>query len=148
MKVILKQDVKNIGKKGDIVNVAEGYGHNFLIPRGLAVAASEGNLRHIAHQRQAEEQRAKRELKAAQKIGAALEGKTIKIVARVGSAGKLFGSITSQEIADQFRGEFAVEIDKRKIELKEPIRSLGSYSVLVKVHPQVHVNVKVEVVGE
>ncbi|HHY09387.1 MAG TPA: 50S ribosomal protein L9 [Firmicutes bacterium] len=148
MKVILQQDVKNIGKKGEVVNVAEGYGRNFLIPRGLAVEASAGNLRQVEHQRRAEEKRAERELKAAQKVAAELKGRSLKLEARVGGAGKLFGSITSQEIADQLRSQFSVEIDKRKIELSEPIRSLGSYSVLVKVHPQVHVTVNVEVVGE
>ncbi|NLJ80416.1 MAG: 50S ribosomal protein L9 [Firmicutes bacterium] len=148
MKVILLADVKNIGEKGDIVEVARGYGRNFLLPRGLAVKASTSNLRQVEHEKQAEKQKVRRELKKAQKAGAKIEGKTAKVVARVGEAGRLFGSITSQEIAEQLRRQYAVEIDKRKIELQEPIKSLGTYSVLVKIHPEVHVSLQIEVVGE
>ncbi|NLJ73863.1 MAG: 50S ribosomal protein L9 [Firmicutes bacterium] len=148
MKVILQKDVKNIGKKGDIVDVAEGYGRNFLLPRGLAVEATSGNLRKIEHEKKAEAKKAERELREAQAVGAKIKGKTLEIEARVGDAGKLFGSITTQEIADHLRRNFAVEIDRRKIELKEPIKSLGSYPVQVKIHPQVHVSLTVKVVGE
>lgn len=148
MKVILQQDVKNIGKKGEIVEVAEGYGRNFLLPRGLAVEASAGNVRKVEHQKQTESNKAARELKEAQKIGAKLRDQDVQVSARVGEGGKLFGSVTTQEIADQIRRQFSVEIDKRKIDLKEPIKSLGTHPVTVKVHPQVHVPVKVKVVGE
>ena len=148
MKVILQQDVKNIGKKGEIVEVAEGYGRNFLLPRGLAVEASAGNVRKVEHQKQTESNKAARELKEAQKIGAKLKDQDVQVSARVGEGGKLFGSVTTQEIADQIRRQFSVEIDKRKIDLKEPIKSLGTHPVTVKVHPQVHVPVKVKVVGE
>ncbi|NMA62195.1 MAG: 50S ribosomal protein L9 [Firmicutes bacterium] len=148
MKVILQQDVKNIGKKGEIVEVAEGYARNFLLPRGLAVEASAGNVRKVEHQKQTESNKAARELKEAQKIGAKLKDQDVQVSARVGEGGKLFGSVTTQEIADQIRRQFSVEIDKRKIDLKEPIKSLGTHPVTVKVHPQVHVPVKVKVVGE
>lgn len=148
MKVILQQDVKNIGKKGEIVEVAEGYGRNYLIPRGLAVEASAGNVRQAQHQRDTESNKAARELKEAQKIGAKIKEQDVQVSARVGEGGKLFGSITTQEIADQLRRHFSVEIDKRKIDLKEPIKSLGTHPVTVKVHPQVHVTIKVKVVAE
>lgn len=148
MKVILQQDVKNIGKKGEVVEVAEGYGRNFLLPRGLAVEASAGNVRQAQHQKQAESNKAARELKEAQKTGAKFQNQELTVSARVGEGGKLFGSITTQEIADQLRRQFAVEIDKRKIDLKEPIKSLGTYPITVKVHPQVHVAVQVKVVAE
>lgn len=148
LKVILQKDVKNIGKKGDVVDVAEGYGRNYLIPRGLAVEATSGNLRKIEHARKAEAKKAERELKDAQAVGAKIDGKTLEIEARVGDAGKLFGSITNQEIADHLRRTFSVEIDRRKIELKEPIKSLGSYPVQIKVHPQVHISFTVKVIGE
>ena len=145
MKVILQKDVKNIGKKGDVVEVAEGYGRNFLLPRGLAVEANAGNLRHAAQQRQLESAKAERELKDAEKIGAKLKGQKLEIKAKVGEGGRLFGSVTTQEIADQLRKQFSVEIDKRKIDVQEPIKTLGSHPVTVKVHPKVHVTVTVEV---
>lgn len=148
MKVILQQDVKNIGKKGEIVEVAEGYGRNYLIPRGLAVEASAGNVRKAQHQRDTESNKAARELKEAQKIGAKIKEQDVQVSARVGEGGKLFGSITTQEIADQLRRHFSVEIDKRRIDLKEPIKTLGSHSVTVKVHPKVHVSMTVEVTPE
>ncbi len=148
MKVILQQDVKKIGKKGEVVDVAEGYGRNYLLPRGLAIEANAGNLRQVAQQQQAESSRARRELQEAEKIGAIFRDKNLQVVAKVGEGGKLFGSITSQEIADQLRRQFSVEIDKRKIDLKEPIKSLGSHPVVVKVHPKVHVPLTVKVVAE
>ncbi|NLM40957.1 MAG: 50S ribosomal protein L9 [Firmicutes bacterium] len=147
MKVILQADIKSLGKKGDVVEVAEGYGRNYLLPRGLAVEASEGNLRHVAQQKQLESAKAERELKEAQKIGEKIKDQKLEVQAKVGEGGKLFGSVTPQEIADQLRRQFAVEIDKRKIEIKEPIKSLGTHPVVVKVHPKVHVTVLVNVVA-
>ena len=147
MKVILQADIKSLGKKGDVVEVAEGYGRNYLLPRGLAVEASEGNLRHVAQQKQLESAKAERELKEAQKIGEKIKDQKLEVQAKVGEGGKLFGSVTPQEIADQLRRQFAVEIDKRKTEIKEPIKSLGTHPVVVKVHPKVHVTVLVNVVA-
>jgi len=146
VKVILQADVKNIGSKGEIVDVKEGYGRNYLIPRGLAVEATPGYLRQAAHQKKVEEARAEREVREARALEARLKDQVVAVTARVGEGGKLFGSVTTQEIADGLRKLFAVEIDKRKIDLKEPIKSLGTYSVLVKIHPQVHVPLKVKVV--
>lgn len=148
MKVILQADVKKIGRKGDVVEVAEGYGRNYLLPRGLAVEASAGNLRQVAEVKKAESSKVGRELKEAEKTGAALKDKVVNVSAKVGEGGRLFGSITTQEIAEQLRRQFSVEIDKRKIDLKEPIKSLGAHSVVVKVHPQVHVPITVKVVAE
>jgi len=148
MKVILQQDVKKIGQKGEVVDVAEGYGRNYLIPRGLAVEASAGNLRQVAQQKQAESKKAKRELNDAQKTEKILQVEALTVKAKVGEGGKLFGSITTQDITDQLRRQFPVEIDKRKVELKEPIKSLGEHSVVVKVHPKVHVPITVKVVAE
>ncbi|HPT84345.1 MAG TPA: 50S ribosomal protein L9 [Limnochordia bacterium] len=147
MKVILQVDVKSLGKKGDVVEVAEGYGRNYLLPRGLAVEASEGNLRHVAQQKQLESAKAERELKEAQKIGEKIKDQKLEVQAKVGEGGRLFGSVTPQEIADQLRRQFAVEIDKRKIDIKEPIKSVGTHPVVVKVHPKVHVTVLVNVVA-
>lgn len=148
MKVILQKDVKNIGQKGEVVEVAEGYGRNFLLPRGLAVEATSGNLRQVTQQQEIEAAKAERELKEAEEVGAKIKDKQLLVKAKVGSGGKLFGSITTQELADQLRKQFSVEIDKRKIDLKEPIKSLGTHPIVVKVHPKVHVSVTVNVVGE
>ncbi|MCK9526252.1 MAG: 50S ribosomal protein L9 [Limnochordia bacterium] len=148
MKVILQADVKKIGSKGDVVEVAEGYGRNYLLPRGLAVEANAGNLRHVAEVRRAESTKTDRELKDAEKVGAALQDKKLKVVAKVGEGGRLFGSVTTQEIAEQIRRQFSVEIDKRKIDVKEPIKTLGSHLISVKVHPKVHVPMMVEVTPE
>ncbi len=148
MKVILQADVKKIGNKGDVVDVAEGYGRNYLLPRGLAVEASAGNLRQVAEVKKAEFSKVDRELKEAQKIGAVLKEQKINVSAKVGEGGRLFGSITTQEVAEQLRRQFSVEIDKRKIDVKEPIKPLGSHPVTVKVHPKVHVTVTVVVTDE
>ena len=118
------------------------------MPRGLAVEASAGNLRQVEQQKKAEAAKSARELQQAQAVAEKLIGKGITISAKVGGAGKLFGSITSQEVADQLKEQLAVDIDKRKIDLKEPIKSLGSYSVTARIHPEVHVTFKVEVVPE
>ena len=148
MKVILQADVKKIGRKGDVVEVAEGYGRNYLLPRGLAVEASAGNLRQVAEVKKAESSKVGRELKEAEKTGAALKDKVVNVSAKVGEGGRLFGSITTQEIAEQLRRQFSVEIDKRKIDVKEPIKTMGSHPVTVKVHPKIHVSVTVEVTPE
>ncbi|NLL48475.1 MAG: 50S ribosomal protein L9 [Firmicutes bacterium] len=148
MKVILQANVKKIGSKGDVVEVAEGYARNYLLPRGLAVEANAGNLRQVAQVKQAESSRMDRELKEAERVGAILQKKKVNVAAKVGEGGRLFGSITTQEIGEQLRSQFSVEIDKRKIEVKEPIKTLGSHPITVKVHPKVHVSMTVEVTPE
>lgn len=148
MKVILQVDVKKIGNKGDVVEVAEGYGRNYLLPRGLAVEANPGNLRQVAEVKKAESSKVDRELKEAEKIGSTLQDKKVNVSAKVGEGGRLFGSITTQDIAEQLRRQLSVEIDKRKIDVKEPIKTLGSHPVTVKVHPKIHVSVTVEVTPE
>jgi len=148
MKVILQANVKKIGSKGDVVEVAEGYARNYLLPRGLAVEANAGNLRQVAQVKQVESSRMDRELKEAERVGAILQKKKVNVAAKVGEGGRLFGSITTQEIGEQLRSQFSVEIDKRKIEVKEPIKTLGSHPITVKVHPKVHVSMTVEVTPE
>lgn len=146
MKVILQQDVKNLGKKGDLVEVAEGYGRNFIIPRKLGVEATDGNVRKLENEKGAEKARKQRELKEAQQMASHIDGKTLKLQAKVGDAGKLFGSVTTSDIAERLKKQYKVEIDKRKIDLKEPIKNLGTFDVTVKVHPKVKATVKVQVV--
>ena len=146
MKVILTQDVKKVGKEGELVEVAEGYGRNYLIPKGLAQAATSGNVRRVEGEKKVEKEKKRRELEAAEKEGKRIDGQTIKIQGKVGDAGKLFGSITSTEIAERLKKQYKVDVDKRKIVLKDSIKSLGTYDVTVKIHPKVHVNVRVQVV--
>lgn len=144
MKVILLQDVKALGKKGDIKEVAEGYARNFLLPRGLAVEASGGHLRQ--HQQQATAAAGKKAkiLADARAVAAKIDGLKLETTARVGEGGRLFGSVTSGDIADLLKKR-GFTVDKRKIELSEPIKSLGTFSVRVKLHPDVEAHLQVTV---
>lgn len=146
MKVILLSDVKGLGKKGELVEVAEGYARNFLIPRGLAKAATQSNLKSLAAEKSQAEAKAKRELEEAQKTAALLEKTNVAIHAKIGDSGRLFGSVTALDIVDAVKKAVGVELDKRKIELDEPIKMLGEYRVQVRVHPKVHAQLTVRVV--
>ena len=131
MKVILKQDVKNIGKSGTLVNVSDGYARNYLIPRGLAVEATAGTLGELKSKQQANQHKLDEELAHAKENAAKLEGKTVKLSARAGQNGKLFGSVTSKEIAEGIVNQFGVDMDKRKIEAPE-IKAFGIYEAELK----------------
>ncbi len=147
MKVILTKDVENVGKQGDVTNVAEGFARNFLFPRKLAIEASKGNLRNIEKQHQIEEHIKEQRLGSAQGAAGKLEGKTVTIQAKTGSGTKLYGSITSHDIADAIREMCGLEVDKRKITLAKPIRSTGTYQVPVQLHRDVVVRLNVDVVA-
>ena len=146
MKVILQKDVKGLGKAGDIANASDGYARNYLIPKGLAVEASSGNLNTVKQQKQAEEKRKAEELAEAEKLKERLEKLTVTIKAKSGEGGRLFGSITNKEIADMLKKQHQITLDKRKISLPEPIKDLGETVVEVKVYPNVAgtLNVKVQ----
>jgi large subunit ribosomal protein L9 len=141
MKVILRQDVENLGKMGDIVEVRDGYARNYLIPRGLAYYASEGAIRRLEQEKRQYQRRLERERFSAQELAAQLEQLVLSIPMRVGEEGRLFGSVTPQMIADELslRG---FTIDRRAIVLEEPIRSLGTFEVKIKLHPEVVATVK------
>ncbi|MDI9419465.1 MAG: 50S ribosomal protein L9 [Firmicutes bacterium] len=145
MEVILQKDVKGLGKKGEVVTVADGYGRNFLLPRGLAVLATAGNIKQADLEKEAQKQKRERELKEAQEVAARIQGQKLQIATKVGESGKLFGSITSQEIADRLKRQYKVEIDKRKIDLEEPIKSVGKHPIKIKLHPKVQVEIIVQV---
>jgi len=147
MKIILQEDVKNLGRRGDEVSVANGYGRNFLIPRKLAVLATENNLKQLNHHKKILMDRNKKELKGAQDFAAKLSQIHCAIRRKAGEEGKLFGSVTSQDIAEHLK-ENGIEIDKRKIVLDEPLKSLGSFMVPVKLHPEVALELKVTVETE
>ncbi|MFO7296507.1 MAG: 50S ribosomal protein L9, partial [Clostridia bacterium] len=123
MKVILLQDVKGQGKQGDVVNVSDGYARNYLFPKKLAIEATEQNLKALKEKKQAEIRRKEQELSEAQKLANALSGLTVVIKARSGSEGKLFGSVTNKEIADELKKQHGMDIDRKKIVLPEPIKS-------------------------
>ena len=146
MKVILNQDVSNVGKEGDVVTVADGYARNYLFTRKLAVEASGGALKNVQMRQALEERRSEKMLSQASESAQALEGKSVTIEAKAGSENRLYGSITSQDIADAISKMLGVTVDKRKIQLNDPIKSMGTFTVPVKLHRTVSVPLTVEVV--
>jgi len=137
MDVILQKDVKNLGSKGDVVKVAEGYGRNYLIPRGLAIEATDKNMAELKMKKKQQKKREERELQEAQNIARKIDDKRLVLKVKAGEKGRLFGSITTKDIAEKIQSDYGVELDKRKIELAQPIRTLGNYRVEIKIHPGV-----------
>ncbi len=131
MKVILKQDVKGQGKKGELVNVSDGYARNFLFPRGLAMEADAQAMNELRNKEEAAKHREEMEKKAAQETEALLKGKTLKLSARAGQNGKLFGSVTTKEVAEELEKQFHVTVEKRKISMAD-IKAFGSYEAEIK----------------
>jgi large subunit ribosomal protein L9 len=145
MKVVLRADVDNLGNKGDIVDVADGYARNYLVPRGLALKASSGSQKQADAMRRNREARDSRDREAAQALAAQFEGRTITIKARAGTEGKLFGSVTSVDVADAVQKQTGAEIDRRKIHLDEPLKELGGVDLQVRLHTDVLASLHVEV---
>jgi large subunit ribosomal protein L9 len=145
MKIVLREDVENLGKKGDIVEVADGYARNYLVPRGYALRATRGIQKQADAMRRNRDVRDSREREAAQALAAQFEGRTISIKARAGGEGKLFGSVTSVDIADAVLKQTGAEIDRRRITLDEPLKELGPADLQVRLHPEVVANLHVEV---
>ena len=147
MKVILRKDIEKLGNAGDIVTVKDGYARNYLLPRGLAVPATPGNLRAVEEEKKLAELRANREKRAAEKLAEKLNSVSVTATVSVGEEDKIFGAVTTQMIADLLK-EKGYDIDRRKIHLEEPIKALGIYDVPIKLHPEVEAKVKVWVVRE
>ena len=147
MKLILTQEVTGLGTPGDIVQVKDGYGRNYLVPRGLAIRWTKGGEKQVSSIKRAREVRDVRDLGHAQDIKAQLEALNVKLPARAGEAGRLFGSITVADIVGAVQTAGGPLIDKRRIELSAPIKTLGMHQVSVRVHPEVAANVSVEVVA-
>lgn len=147
MKVILKEDVKSIGSMGQIIDVADGFARNYLVPRGLAVEANVKNIKSLEHEKRVIQEKAKKVKNQAQDFAGKISGMTVVIKAKAGEEGKLFGSVTTMDVAEQLKNE-GIDIDKKKISLEEPIKRLGSYSVKVRVHPEISAEVNVQVVEE
>ena len=140
MKVILKQDVKGTGKAGEVLEVSDGFARNMLLKKGLAVEATKANLRSL------EKQQEKENREQAQSMAEALKDKKVVIKTKSGEGGKLFGSITSKDIADAIKEQLGMDIEKKKIELANPLKQLGSFDVVVKLYHEIKGEIKVELV--
>jgi large subunit ribosomal protein L9 len=148
VKVVLRDDVENIGRKGDLIEVTDGFARNFLVPRGLAMKATKGVVQQAEAMRRNREARDARDREAAQALADQLTGKRIELRARAGEGGRLFGSVTSTDVADAVRAQTGVEVDRRKTQLAEPLKELGVVEVPVKLHADVEVTLTVDVVPE
>jgi large subunit ribosomal protein L9 len=146
MKVILLKEVKGMGKEGDLVNSKDGYARNYLIPRNMAIEATSENLKKWEEAKKQEAAKKKQELEEAKALKERLEKLTVEVKAKGGSGGRLFGSITSQDIAAALKDQHGVEIDKRKIEMKDNIKNAGAAEVDLKLYPEVSAKLKVNVV--
>jgi large subunit ribosomal protein L9 len=147
MEVILREDVKSLGKAGELVKVKPGYARNFLLPKGLAYEATEGNRKRILAESKARAARAAEETSAAQASAAKLAGVTVTLARKAGEGDRLFGSITAQDIADALAKQ-GHAVDKRKIELEHPIKTLGAHTVPIRLHHEVQADLRVTVVAE
>ena len=148
MKVILLKDVKGLGKAGDLVKAKDGYARNFLIPKGLAVEATKSNLSKWEKDMELKRQKEKEEYEEALKLKEKIESITVEIKSKAGEGGKLFGSITSNDIARELKNQHNIDIDKRKIELKDNIKSLGTTDVIIRVYTELTATLKVKVIEE
>ena len=146
MKMILLQDVKSVGKKGDLINASEGYAKNFLLPRKLAVEATKSNLNDYELKQKAEAKRKQEELEKAQATAKELEDKVVTIKVKTGGNGKLFGSVTNKEVAEEIVKQTKLDIDKKKLVLPDPIKTFGTHEVPVKLHKDVTAKLTVKVV--
>lgn len=147
MKVILKQDVESLGDAGEIVEVADGYGNNYLVPRNLAMRASKGALADAETIRQARSKRAARNLAEAQEQRRRMEAKPVRIVARAGEDGTLYGSVGNTAIAAAVLAQLGIEVDRRRIPVERPIKHLGAHEISIRLHPELTATIRVDVVG-
>ncbi len=147
MKVVLRADVPNVGNKGDVLDVADGYARNFLVPRGLALQASKGAVAQAVSMRRAREQREARERGSAEDLAARLTPEVITVSAKAGAEGRLFGSVTAADVVAAVESQTGVALDRRKLHLEEPIKALGRHEVPVRLHSAVELRLAVEVVA-
>jgi large subunit ribosomal protein L9 len=147
IEVILREDVKTLGRAGEMVRVKPGYARNFLLPQGLAYEATEGNKKRIAAETKARVSRDQAERSEAERLAATLSAVQLNLSGKAGEEGKLFGSITSQDVADAL-ARAGHTVDKRRIELEHPIKTVGEHAVSVRLHPEVHAELRVSVVAE
>lgn len=148
MQIILLEDVKNLGKKGDLVTANDGYARNFIIPKKLGVEATPKNLNDLRQQKLAEDKRQAEILADAEALRDKFIGKVVKLSIRIGKEGKSFGTISTKEIADEAKKQLGIEIDKKKMVLNDPIKAGGSFKIPVKLHPKVTGELSIEVKEE
>ncbi|AGK99557.1 50S ribosomal protein L9 [Clostridium pasteurianum] len=147
MKVILLKDIKGTGKKGEVINASDGYARNFLFPKKLAEEANDANLHVLNQKNEAIRKKKLEETEAAQKLAEELKGKELKIIAKAGEGGRLFGAITSKDISLEIKDQLKADIDKKKI-VTDSIRQLGSYEIELKIYPEVSTKIKVLIVEQ
>lgn len=145
MEVILLQDVKALGKKGDLVKVNDGYARNFILPKKLGLEANAKNLNDLKLQKAADEKKLRELLEEAKEFATKIEAKTLQLSIKSGEGGRTFGSISSKEIATALKSQFSIDVDKKKIQLSDPIKNIGMHTVQIKVHPQVNAELKIKV---
>ncbi len=148
MRVILQRDIPKLGRSGEVVAVKDGYARNYLLPRSLAVAATGGAMKEVQARTAREQERGEKLLTGAQKDAVKLEGLTITIIGKVGSGTKLYGSVTAQDVVEAIKRERGVTVDKRRVGLVDPIKTLGAYTIPVRLHSDVSIPVTVEVTTE
>jgi len=148
VKIVLTKDVPGQGKQGAVINVAEGYARNYLLPRGLAVEASKGKMNELAVRQQAQAAKESRIEQEARVMAARLDNIKVVVKAKKGEGGRLFGSVNNKDIADALADQHKIMLDKKKLVVKEPIKQLGTFAVTAKLHPAVQAEIEVEVVGE
>jgi len=148
MKLILTQEVTGLGAPGDVVEVKDGYGRNYLVPRGLATAWTKGGEKQVAAIRKARQSRAVASLEEAQRIRQSLEAKPVRVGMRAGASGRLFGAVTPADVAAAIRAADGPQVDRRKVELTNPIKTVGDYTAHVRLHPEVQAQVTLRVVAE
>ena len=146
MKVILLEDVKSVGKKGELVNTSDGYAKNFLFPKKLAVEATKSNLNEFELKQKAEAKRKKEELEQAQKMAKVLEDKIVTVKVKTGENGKLFGSVTNKEVAEEIVKQTGLKIDKKKVSIGDPIKMVGERTAVIKLHPKVAAEITIKIV--
>jgi large subunit ribosomal protein L9 len=148
VKVVLREDVESLGHKGDLLDVADGYARNYLVPRGLAIVATKGVVQQAEAMRRNRQVRDARDRESAQELATRLAAAPIEVKARAGEGGKLFGSVTAADIVAAVKARAGVELDRRKVTLAEPLKALGPAEVPVELHPEVTATLAVEVVAE
>jgi large subunit ribosomal protein L9 len=148
MRVVLREDVESLGHKGDLLDVADGYARNYLVPRGLAIVATKGVVRQAEAMRRNRQIKDTRDRESAQEVAGRLAGTAIEVKARAGEGGKLFGSVTAADIVTAVNERVGVELDRRKLTLAEPLKELGTAEVPVQLHPEVTATITVEVTAE
>ncbi len=148
MKVILQQEVKKLGKKGDIIEVSEGYARNYLLVQKLAIPATASNVNNASQQKASEERKQQRALDEANLLAAQMSKVEVTIGVKMGEGGKLFGSVASKDIADALLAQHKIEMDKRKIDVKDAIKALGTYPVSIKLHPEISAKIQVHIIAK